>query len=400
MNRSRFSIQKKLDHLGPEELRALALDYYSDASIKDLKEKYSFSGITVDELHLGLPLTEDPEHDCPYCEVSLFRNAEPRKKSIFSSQVFPFCSNCGHELSDQCQCQNCVKEQKRREELETERKRSFLIQFIDVKKYKPVEVSILNLRQKVFLGTFLRGLLKGDFSTVKPICGYSGKLFPTDELMRIAYNDLSDARILEISPQSDLQEFTPNYEENNYSYKWRNVQHLVNLKGDGQTLDEIISEILNPGVWEEANTDEAVQLWKDISYHECLDLFTYRMEAYDFTYKVGKETKALFEDLIKHFPISQTYSLIWNAAKNAAAYYQEGKVPKQQAANSVVQRMRGAADKVIAGQWQRYEYNRPKECPQSILSEYFFNSVLKVCDQNWWRIPSIVLKGDEEVGET
>lgn len=254
---------------------------------------------------------------------------------------------------------------------------------------EPKKLNEISLREKVFLGCFLRGLIKDDFSAICPIRDFKGKLFPSDDYLYEGFKELFDNHIIEIHNISNMSYYL--YDHKN---DWRRIFTKINVASEAD-LNTTLTGFLYPGKWDDIYTEEAKTLWKEISYHESIELFKSRMEAYGFSYVLGKTTKAFFEDLVNHFSLSHIYYIIWAGAKNAAAYCQEGKVSKKQAANSVLLRMRNAADKIFSGQWSCSDFSRPKECPQSLLSEYFFNSVLKICDQGWTSIPCVITKKDE-----
>ena len=252
-----------------------------------------------------------------------------------------------------------------------------------------VDIDDLTLTQKIYLGAILRAGVKEDFELIQPIKTFKQILAPSSEFEETIFDELYFNRITTIHPSASMDDFQTDYSKDTFSFTWRNIPLHINIEGD-EGKENIIKQLLNPPLYEDAFTEESLEIWNSIIYWECVDLFKYRMETYGFSYKVGKDTKGFFESTIKKLPVSKIYSIIWNAAKNSAAYYQEGNVSRQQAANSTLSRMRNSLDKVLSGQWSQNDYNRPKDCPQSIISEYYFNSILKICDQGWYRKPALI----------
>lgn len=165
------------------------------------------------------------------------------------------------------------------------------------------------------------------------------------------------------------------------------VAYDINVDpGEDKSFDDVINQMLEPS-FSKAPTNEVLALWQKIAYTECIQLFEFRMKNFGLPYTVGKETKAFFNSVIPDFSLANIYSFIYQATKTAAAYYQEENVSKWQAANSVLSRMRTTVDRVRSGTYSRWEYNRPKECPQFVLSEYFFNSALQLVDRYWYSTP-------------
>ena len=388
MDSRRMDILKKANGLTSTEIEEIMELYYSGEKLKDIKQAYPINDIQLSELYLLFPPRKLENKFCMHCSSNLFEYREPRDKSAYYKKEAAFCTNCGHIDNASCDCPSCIIDKKDKEELEIKRKRDFLSQKIDFENYIPIKFEDLTFKQKVYLGTFLRGNISKDFLYIHPFNDYKGKLFPTEDYLQIAFRELYYNHIIQISPLSEIRHFTPDYDKNTYSFSWKSIIYQININTDEKNYDDMISSLLNPEIEDDIYTEDARDLWREINYWDSIELLLYRLNAYGLDYSIGKETKAFFENVIEIFPISQIYALIWNAAKNAVAYHVESHVSKKQAANSVLSRMRNAADKIIAGQWNRYDYDRPvKDCPQSLVSEYFFNSRLKICDKAWYLVP-------------
>jgi hypothetical protein len=381
--------KSKLSHLKSEKLEELIDCYYnSDFTVKELIELFDLKDIKPTELYKHFPPVISDELKCRFCGVFLVQDRQSKSAYSWRRNDF-YCPECGHIESKHCSCENCIDEAKNAEKAEIERKRQFLLKHINQDDNGPVDIDELSFTQKVYLGAMLRAGVKQDFELIEPINTFRQNLAPSHEYEEAIFDELYFNQIITIHPSASLNEFTTDYNKDTFTFKWRNIPLNINIQSDSGK-DTIINELLNPPHYREAFSEESLEVWKQIIYWECIDLFRYRMEAYGFEYKIGKDTKGFFESTLEQLPISQIYSIIWNGAKNSAAYYQEGKVPKQQAANSTLSRMRNSLDKILSGQWNQYDYSRPKEVPQSVISEYYFNSITKICDQGWFQTPALM----------
>ena len=165
------------------------------------------------------------------------------------------------------------------------------------------------------------------------------------------------------------------------------MQFQINIKeiNENQT---IVREFLNPQDWMLAYPKNDPTIWEEIVYWEALSLCNYILDYFNIRYEIGKETEEFFWTVTKQLPLAIVYSIIYQSGKNVAAYSRTNLCPKYVAYNSILQSMRSTRDKIIAGQFQRWEYNRPdKECPQSIVSQYYFNTILKICENYWKMLP-------------
>lgn len=252
----------------------------------------------------------------------------------------------------------------------------------------PVATEELSFTDMIYLGALLRAGVSKDFSCIIPYDNWSCPLtycYGTDmEILRYLHSQ----DILTVSTFSDIRSIKSiDIEKEDFSYYMNLVVYDINVDpGEDKSFDDVINQMLEPS-FSKAPTNEVIALWQKIAYTECVQLFEFRMKNFGLPYTIGKETKAFFNSVIPDFSLANIYSFIYQATKTAAAYYQEENVSKWQAANSVLSRMRTTVDRVRSGTYSRWEYNRPKECPQFVLSEYFFNSALRLVDRYWYSTP-------------
>ena len=252
----------------------------------------------------------------------------------------------------------------------------------------PVATEELSFTNMMYLGAVLRAGVSKDFSCIIPYDNWSCPLtycYGTDmEILRYLHSQ----DILTVSTFSDVRSIKSiDIEKEDFSYYMNLVVYDITVDpGEDKSFDDVITQMLEPS-FSKAPTNEVLALWQKIAYIECVQLFEFRMKNFGLPYTVGKETKAFFNSVIPDFSLANIYSFIYQATKTAAAYYQEENVSKWQAANSVLSRMRTTVDRVRSGTYSRWEYNRPKECPQFVLSEYFFNSALQLVDRYWYSTP-------------
>jgi len=252
----------------------------------------------------------------------------------------------------------------------------------------PLYVEQLSFTDMIYLGAALRAGVSKDFSCITPYEYWSNHLTYCDEIDTDILKYLAVKSILSVSVRSDVLSISSiDVEKNNFSYYMNLVVYDINVDpGKDKTFDDIINQMLEPS-FSKAPTNEVLELWQKIAYTECVQLFDFRMKNFGLPYTIGKETKAFFNSIIPDFSLANIYSFIYQATKTAAAYYQEEDVSKWQAANSVLSRMRTTVERVRSGTYNRWEYERPKECPQFVLSEYFFNSALRLVDRYWYSTP-------------
>lgn len=114
----------------------------------------------------------------------------------------------------------------------------------------------------------------------------------------------------------------------------------------------------------------------------------YQIRSVSFEFEAGDKTYATFDELLNHFSISQIYGIIWKAVADASKLYLEKKIPKKQAANSVIGACQRYAERARLKNWKLTEYNRIKEISQSNISEFYFNIVIKIGDLGFKMSPT------------
>ena len=138
----------------------------------------------------------------------------------------------------------------------------------------------------------------------------------------------------------------------------------------------------------------AYDIWREIALGECLDYLIYQMNKVGFNFSPGDKTVAVINELLDSFSVSQVYSIIYKGITNATRYYQEGGISKKQAANSVISRCQGFAEKALIEGWDISKYKRIKELPQSSLSQILFNKIYKIGDKCIDEVPSLEILND------
>lgn len=98
----------------------------------------------------------------------------------------------------------------------------------------------------------------------------------------------------------------------------------------------------------------------------------------------------LFEIILNDFSVSQIYGIIWCSVADASKLYLEKGISKKHAANSVIGACERYAERAKINGWDLTQYNRIKDIPQSTLSLFYFNRVLRIGDMGFRVPPTIV----------
>ncbi|WP_042274409.1 hypothetical protein [Faecalimicrobium dakarense] len=388
-----MKLHEKLQHLSLESVEDLMRLYYSgDKATNEIIGLFNIN-ISPSRLYTLFPPEELDDRLCPHCDSKMIVN-RPSKTNYPKNNNTPFCSTCGHKENYSCKCDKCIsdrelklkrlKEEKERKDLE--KRKLIELVYCNVS-HKPINIDSLEFEDKVYLGSLLRFALSEDMSNILPLESMEGSLAPGEikyDIIRYLYSK----NIITVHPMSSLSAFKEGEDFPNTFYI-NLVNYHLNIKYD---VDKscTINEILNSKMLkEEIQINLAYNMWKQIALQECLEYLDYQMKKVGFSFNPGEKTNVVFNDLLDNFSVSQIYGIIYKSITNATRYYQENKITKKQAANSVITRCQGFGERAFIEQWQISKYSRLKDLPQSCLSEFLFNKVLKIGSKGFDEIPSI-----------
>ena len=166
--------------------------------------------------------------------------------------------------------------------------------------------------------------------------------------------------------------------------------YILNINYD-LNLDNLIKKIINPDYYNLENINDAYNLWKDIAINECIEYLIYQIKQINFEFNPADKTYNIIELMLENFSVSQIYNIIDKSVKNASKFYLEKKVSKQHAANSIIGGCERYANRAIVEKWDLTRYRRNYDLPQSEISEFFFNKVIKIGNLGFDISPNIEL---------
>lgn len=249
----------------------------------------------------------------------------------------------------------------------------------------------LSLRDGVFLVSVFRQLASEDLHTIYPLARTTQPLTPATEFDMGLLRHLYGRGLISVHPESPLEAFK--FEEGVPSQFY--ISHVMwrltaNTESPNLNLAFVqqIEQAFQSRHWRVEWHDEVVPLWNEIARHECMSYLKLALDDHKLPFTPGEKTVQMFNRVINHYSISQVYSFIWRAAKDAAAFYTRERVAKQHAANTVVGAIERAAERASANGWEIRHYGRERRLPESVLNQVFFNRVLQIGDDGFTSVPS------------
>lgn len=380
-----IEIHEKLRNLTMLQIESLMNKYYNGVKASDIIKEYNID-TTSSKLYTLFPPIICEDIICPVCNEPMYKERDS-KSSYSWNKKKPFCAICGHTDEIICKCNYCIAEREKVRKLNEERK----VRILQEKREKikkvydlnivPVNYSELNFREKVFLGALLRTSLSEDMEVILPLNDAERELAPTIGYIKEILSYLIGRGVVSVDSNSSIDAFLDSNEEKDIEfpnvYYITMVKYRINIVGN-EDIKNILSKIINPKSFSDADKEDALNIWKEIALEECIEYFEYQMKSVRFDFNIGEKTIAIFKDLLENFSVSQIYRIIYKSVANATKYYQESSVSKKQAANSVIGGCQRYAERAMINNWELAKYSRLKELPQSMISEFFFDRVIGV----------------------
>jgi hypothetical protein len=304
-------------------------------------------------------------------------------------------TSCPGMLCEACHTEENKRRRERAEQLATERAAANRIQadrqkqlIVDtfsntnVCDISPREIS---LELAVYLISMIRKCGDEDLTWLRPVREEEELLSPTGEFDCRILDALYKNRLIDIHPSSPVEavDFSDGQIKtfNLTSVAWR-----LSLGRSDAEIREFVSELESiianrdwPGSWE----DNWIPLWKDIALQECVQYLLHNMAERGFQFNPGKKTKLVFEQMLEYYSVSQGYSFIWRAAKDAADFLVRKQVSRKHAANTVITGVQRSMERARDNEWDVKHFGRNFECPRSNISHVLFSSVLRMGDSGF-----------------
>lgn len=366
-------IYSSLDHLSTKEITKIKNRYYQGDSVYRLLGEYNLD-IAPSQFYTHLPPDQIEEYGCSRCGVNLVVDVAPRSKEKHYADLSQYyCPICGRKPF--AENADWIAFPLLPEEEVVARKT--LIQRYYESKIKPVAFDTLPITLKIYLAALCRARLDKNNSTIQPIWGSQISLASTQDLQHDIYSKLIKSGAIIVSPESSLNAF--DLESKNFPHKYdkEKVSYKLNLiLSDNTKITLDFSKNLNFSFAERKK--ELLDLWQEIAISECITYLQYRLDKVGFPFSPGEKTHLVFHQLLENFSVSQIYYIIWCKVNDASRWYLEGGVSKQRAANSVINSCLNYGQNAAFYKRELPQYRRPIACPRSILTQVFYNEVLKM----------------------
>lgn len=392
------NIDERLKHIPNDSIVELIKKYYEGIRVSDLLEEYKINTNPSQLYTLFPPLKL--ENKCKICNSQIiyyFESKTSYSYSSFSDKLNTTnmeCGACGHKENRFCNCEFCISERKRLREEEEEKRKKLLEEKKEIidrvyseDRWKKVSEMNLGLEERLYLAVIMRSSLSEDGTYIESLKDRIDLLAPTDKFREELVKTLYKQHILVPHTNSDLNAF--DISEEGVSYYIYLVNYRINIEPVDNDYEAMIKRLMYPdsNIFEE-DKDFCFTMWKKIALQECLEYFLYRMDKVGYSFNPGEKTINVIEHLLGNFSVAQIYNIIYRAIAYSTARYQAGEITKIHAQNSVIFSCEKQGERAIAEKWNLKSYDRMKDLPQTLISEIFFTSILKISELGFMEKPT------------
>lgn len=388
---------RSIDELSEEELKELTVEYeQGEISVNDLFKKYRITGLQVSKLKSHLP-NIDTDKMCPYCNVNMYR--KPERYVAKHAVTVVYCPKCGHKEDGlrniflRCRCPKCTAlrlAQKEKEELEkAEKIKKFVESHQKVEIDRSIEFSSLSFKEKLTVSAYCNYVTflddEGTFIIPKSRAA-NDKISPNSMLKDVLTSLLRKKVIIENPNIKESDCYVENGEVccNANSY----IMALKDLS-DPITFKDNLKKIASCEYAVSASTEDVLEFWKDLDFHECVEHLQFYIRPLDDEYSPSKATSMVIESLLEKFPPAIVCCLLWSCCTRAIGDYDRGKISMLYARNKAISWIGYKAQELLVGERTYRPSRRESSLQQSIISVLFFKKVLNLVDDGFNTIPSL-----------
>lgn len=246
-----------------------------------------------------------------------------------------------------------------------------------------IVVTDLSLRVAMTIGALVRGVGDEERGIIPPLSCRADRFAPSEDLGMKLLEEVWTMGLIEIHPATSVDAFEWDYADPKSvmldcaSFYLRGEGGLAERIADFAVQFDAVVESRN---WPDSWAPELIPFWKEIAASEATASLVFYLDQHGLEFNPGDGTRLAIEQGLGWFNLGEMFNFIWRAAKDAAAYYSRERVPKPQAANSAVTRLRNSIERAYAEGWNVKPYRRDTRLGVSALSQLFFTRSLQLKD--------------------
>lgn len=351
-----------LDHLCAEQVERIYQRYLQGEKVSDLFTAYEIKTNTNSLLPL-LPNIERNDLLCPYCTAPATQKRAARNRPFNR----PLCTQCDHTFpiyrEDVCGCIGC--------------KGEYLSQLNGEGVHSRIAYDQLKLREKILLLAALTMASPSELTSFSCAMqkSWHSRLAPTAQYQDQCMGALFNRRIIIVSSYTSADALALFREYKSYNFLWW-TPNVGTTDADEIALDipSLRTLIAHDLLLNRAGLGSVlVELMYELAEEELIEYVYYRVERSAVKFNAERATRAALRPLLASGSVSNLFSFIWRAVKQAERSLERGafKGGSVHAGNWIPTAIVG-----IAEEEKQDEYERLKGTKICQISEVIYSFIL------------------------
>ncbi|MCW3789611.1 hypothetical protein [Plebeiibacterium sediminum] len=336
--------------LSYDELKEVICHFHKkDCTLPKIMEKYNLEKVTNTQFLKLLPPIVHPDNICPTCgETSHKLHIKRGKLSN------PICPSCHKEMFSEVDPYEKLFPY---DDLWEDAAYSYKKGNVKTIKISREQFETLDLDVKLFLGSLIHTGISKDFKVIGARTVGDGDPAPNIFYLKHLMTELG---VGNHSPYAIYIEI-----EENIARKYFMPFRRLDL-----------------------SLEEQLELWRKVALNEVIEIFYGSLDSRGLVTNQKEAIAPIMADLLKLYSVGQMVNLIWQALNFKYDEYLKGMRDKNHTANSIIYACLNFGESKKRRNQKVQCFNRPAQFPQSELSKYLFNDVLKIGDVGYREIPS------------
>jgi hypothetical protein len=309
-------------------------------------------------------------------------------KTSYSNEGEVYCQKCDHVLDRRCRCQGCGDIREKEREYLRQEKLNYLQE--ELKRLSPGggKFEDLSNKEKIIMGCLLRAGLQEDLESIIPLNMQLKPLTPHFSYSIEILNALREKGFISVPSEINLDKLEVFFDGDKQEIEFEpsDVYFELSLSSDELTKEEIVNSLIHLEI--DLESEEQLELWREIALNEIYEYMTDSVTSIFRTrYRKGDKAKMVFSELLKKHSVGQVFNIIYGRINYALRLKSEQGLMAGHAVNSILNLCTNYSERAINNDWELKNYNRPKMLPESELSKFFFESILRIGDEGFNSVP-------------
>jgi hypothetical protein len=228
----------------------------------------------------------------------------------------------------------------------------------------------INAENRVFLASIIQATGISNTLIINKIEGYENSITPSCNMVYEKMRQLYICGIISPLVEECSRESFRIREDGSATHHMNSVRYIINIK------DFDFKNLMYPADLSNRKRFDLLFLVERILQEEAIEYLLYQTKKIGIKIEEGNLDSRfinVINNMIKNFPLSLVYSLIFSAVTQTIRFYLERHYNKQVTIGYIRNKLENYTQCIFDNTWNKKYFNRIKQLPQSIISSICFS---------------------------